>query len=225
MQISDKVLRMRQDLGEVFEAGYAKGVDESGGAIYYATSLRSTFAMAVIPSGYEMTVKTRKAPSDMYQAFAYVTGIKSVKLLAEEQGAAVSMAQTFRECSSLEVVDLTGYSRKIQRAEYLFFNSNKLRSVLGALDLSECTENSWLDYAFFASVLQDVEFVPGTIKVNIRLNSSFLTDTSINSIINGLANVKSIGIGRVLTLNGVGGKLTDAQRLSATMKGWTIVTG
>ena len=134
------------------------------------------------------------------------------------------MTQTFRECPNLEVVDLTGHPRMIKRADYMFFNSNKLRSVLGALDLSECTENNWLDYAFFASALQDVEFVPETIKANIRFNSSYLTDTSINSIIKGLADVKSIGA-RVLTLNGVGGKLTDAQRLSATMKGWTIVTG
>ena len=224
MQISEKILLAKQDLDEVYAAGYAKGVDEGGGtdgAWYYAVLLRGMFMNAVFSEEYQLVLKMRSVVTDMYGTFAYAKNLKSIKIATDDKETVASMSQTFRECTDLEVVDLTEHARKISKADYLFFGSHKVRSVLGALDMSGCTDNASLAYAFFAGSLQDVEFVPGTIKADIRFNSSYLTDASIESIINGLADLTG-GAAQTITLNGVGAKLTESQRGRISAKNWTL---
>lgn len=214
-----------QEILEAVEAlpdkGEAQGIDP----LYYATKVGGLFVNAVFPDGTDLVLRFQKPPNPvneitgaMYQTFKFATGLKSVKIITDDFASPWRLSQTFRENSSIEVVDLTECSRNITQLDYTFYLASSLKSILGALDLSECTS---ITYGFHAVALQDVEFVPGTVKVSIRFPSAYLTEASIESIIDGLADLTG-GTAQTLTLNGVGAKLTDAQKARITAKNWTL---
>lgn len=100
-------------------------------------------------------------------------------------------------------------------------NCTNLKSILGALDFSECTACTiWLNGC---GKLQDVSFVPNTIKISINFSPSpLLTKESIQSIIDGLADLTDSDT-QTLTLRAtVGAKLTDEQKATITAKNWTL---
>lgn len=74
------------------------------------------------------------------------------------------------------------------------------------------------------SSLERISFVAGCIHVNISFTDCpRLSDASIQSIIDGLADLSG-GTAQTLTLHStVGAKLTDAQKASAAAKNWTLV--
>ena len=119
----------------------------------------------------------------------------------------------------LETVDLTRFDRRLKPTPGYLFNTNNLKSIFGALDGTGCTD---LTLAFVCYGLVDVEFVPNTISCNIRFPSANLSAASIDSIIEGLADLTGVEA-KTLTLNGVGPKLTDAQKATITAKNWTLV--
>lgn len=80
------------------------------------------------------------------------------------------------------------------------------------------------DNAFLSCIsLERISFAPNCIHVNINFFScSKLTDTSVQSIIDGLADLTG-QTAQTLTLHTtVGAKLTDAQKASAAAKNWTL---
>lgn len=223
MTTAEKALRLKQDLDEVFDAGYAAGAAEGGqdNSLYYATHVGSIFESVTFPENYHLVLRFKNVPYEFYRTVALAKNLKSVKIITEDKESPISFTQAFRECQDLETVDLTECSRKIGRADYAFYQASKTWSILGALDLSECTDASLLNYGFFMSSLREVRFVPGTIKVSVRFNSAYLTDESTESIIDGLADLTG-GATQTLTLNGVGAKLTAEQRERITAKNWTL---
>ena len=72
--------------------------------------------------------------------------------------------------------------------------------------------------------LKEVRFVPNSIKVSIKFaNSNLLSTDTIQSIIDGLADLTG-GTVQTLTLHAtVGGKLTETQKATITAKNWTLV--
>lgn len=71
--------------------------------------------------------------------------------------------------------------------------------------------------------LKRITFVPGCIKISISFSgSNLLDDVSIQSIIDGLADLTG-KTAQTLTLHAtVGGKLTQAQKDAASAKNWTL---
>ncbi len=222
MSVADKLTAIAENVQKVYEAGKAAGGGGSAVApdpLFYSTSLSSVYKQAAFPENHSLVIKVKKMPAEFYQTFYQSTGLRSVKLVSEDKSVVFALNQAFRECASLEEVDLTECSRNVSRLDYAFYSDSKLKSIRGALDLTECTNTT---YGFFASNLEDVEFVPNTISVDIRFNSDKLTDASVNSIIEGLADLTGVEA-KTLTLNGVGPKLTDAQKATITAKNWTLV--
>lgn len=81
------------------------------------------------------------------------------------------------------------------------------------------------NYAFSSCFeLKRITFVPGCIKVSIGFpNSNLLDDASIQSIIDGLADLTG-KTAQTLTLHAdVGNKLTQEQKDAASAKNWTLV--
>jgi hypothetical protein len=184
--------------------------------IYYASKLASLFEFSEFPENYNLTLKLQKAVS--IASVVRGSNVKSVKLISVDKESTFEANHSFRECSLLETIDLTDYSRKPSTFDYAIFNSNTLKRILGVLDLSQCTS---CNYGFHSTSLEEVEFVPNTIRINIRFPSPNLTDASIESIINGLADLTG-GTAQTLTLNGVGTKLTETQRARISAKNWTL---
>ena len=220
MSIAEKLTAIAENVQRVYDAGKAAGggsavADDS---LYYATSLSSVYKQALFPDNRSLVIRVKKPPAECYQAFYQATGLKSVKLVSEDTNAIFALNQAFRECASLEEVDLTECSRRVSRLDYTFYISG-VKRIKGALDLTECTNGN---YGFFAHNLEEVEFVPNTISVDIRFTSSSLTDASVQSIIEGLADLTGVEA-KTLTLNGVGASLTDEQKAAISAKNWTLV--
>lgn len=111
---------------------------------------------------------------------------------------------------------------KVTRITLGFNGRYSLQTIVGELDFSECESNQQNNPFKGCTSLIEVRFTPESIKYNLSFTqSSQLSDESIQSILDGLANVSTT---RTLALNsGVYAKLTEEQKQSATDKGWTII--
>ena len=92
------------------------------------------------------------------------------------------------------------------------------------LNCSSATVANRANMFAFCKALKEVRFVANSIKISISFNNclSLSTDT-IQSIIDGLADLTG-GTAQTLTLHAdVGAKLTDEQKASITAKNWTLV--
>lgn len=161
-----------------------------------------------------------------------------------------NMSNTFYGCSSLEEVSLINIPERAIDCSSLFslapniipdkmkkitfspkikvtritlgFNGRySLQTIVGELDFSECEPTQQQNPFNGCTSLIEVRFTPESIKQNLSFKqSSQLSDESIQSILDGLANVTET---RTLTLHSeVYAKLTEEQKQSATDKGWTI---
>lgn len=104
----------------------------------------------------------------------------------------------------------------------LFNGRGSLEEIIGELDLSKITSATVQNNPFNGCTsLVEVRFTKESIKYNLSFTqSSQLSDESIQSILDGLANVSTT---RTLSLNSaVYAKLTEEQKQSVTDKGWTI---
>lgn len=111
---------------------------------------------------------------------------------------------------------------KTNNARLMFNGRNSLKYIIGELDFLAITNTDGINSAFNGCTsLIEVRFTPESIKQNLSFTqSSQLSDESIQSILDGLANVSTT---RTLSLNSaVYAKLTEEQKQSATDKGWTI---
>lgn len=164
---------------------------------YYATSFSGAFYGSTFPDNYDFVLKVRKAPANMANAFMRSTGVKTIKLISEDNSNIIDANACFREVKTIETVDLSEYNCKVKAGQYMFFQASSLKSIYGALDFTDCANTTqWLNGA---PLLEDIEFVPNTIKISTPFNwCSKLTKTSITSAINGLDNIVT---GQTITLS------------------------
>ena len=101
------------------------------------------------------------------------------------------------------------------------FNWSSKIDEIGEMNISNATN---VDNMFnYCTELSKISFAPSCIKISISFaESSKLTDASIQSIIDGLADLTG-KTAQTLTLHAtVGGKLTQAQKDAASAKNWTL---
>lgn len=197
----------------------------------YITCIYRMFYQATFPDGYELDLTVKNAANsspanDMMGFLNQAKGLKSVKFAFIDKGAALSANYCFAGYSStvvdtLEVVDISGIGCSFLSFAGAFQNRNSLKSIIGAIDLTGCINVNSAFYNCYA--LEDVEFAQGTIPKSIQFNNSpNLTDASIQSIIDGLADL-SDGTTQVLSLHAdVKAKLTEAQLDVITEKNWSV---
>lgn len=105
----------------------------------------------------------------------------------------------------------------------VFWNMRGLEVVDGTpLNVSGSTSFNSTFWSCFS--LKEIRFVENSIKASIGFpQSNLLSDLSIQSIIDGLADLTG-GTAKTLTLHAtVGAKLTDEQKATVTAKNWTLV--
>lgn len=167
-----------------------------------------------------------KAKNVRNTALSYVftasNAIKNATIIYEGTlESAVTVTQICRG-SKVESIDLSQISPlTISNMDRAFREAFALKSILGELDMSSCTN---FNGAFYGTrALETVRFKAGTINLSIDFAlCSELTDASIQSIIDGLADLTG-GTAQTLTLHAdIGAKLTDAQTTAASAKNWTI---
>ena len=209
---------------------YAEKISEiSGGSggnpLEYVNDMSDTYYGITFPDGYELTIDLPNVTS-LNSAFYSAKGIKKVTIKGNTAGNEVVFNRAFRG-SSLETIDLTAFNAKCSGdMTFAFYHSANLIEILGELDFSNVTTNlSGNSGAFVGcSKLVTITPKPNSIKISIRFSeSSLLSDLSIQSIIDGLADLTG-GTAQTLTLHStVGSKLTDTQKAAITAKNWTLV--
>jgi hypothetical protein len=111
--------------------------------------------------------------------------------------------------------------RKINNADNMFCDCEKLVEIDADLDF---TESASVNRIFNMCVaLEKVRFVPGAIKKSISFAfSNKLNEDSLQSIIDGLADLTG-GTAQTLTLGGASGNnLTQLQKDAISAKNWTL---
>lgn len=175
------------------------------------------------PEGYELVLNFKKTNGNnnthSLNAVLYgTTGIKTVTLICEESGT-IMMGQ-FVRASSVEVVDITNFKRIPTEISYMAMANTKLVSILGELDMSSCTKANGSFNG--TTALKDIAFKKETISIALSFaNCSLLSDTSIQSIIDGLADLTG-GTAQKLELHSTTtANLTPEQILQIAEKNWT----
>lgn len=209
-------------VGEVFEAGKAQGGTDW---LYYATFLNRMFGGVIFPENTEIVIRVKgENLTDCGYLFNNCRNIKSVKMITETPDTIMNM-DAF--CSiagnaqcTLELVDFTEFNRKFKSTMNMFQYQTILKTILGAMDFTDCTNvaNMFRN----CLLLEEVEFVEGTISVALSFASSAnLSDTSIQSIIDGLADLTGGTAQKVEFHSTVTDKLTAEQYSQIWTKNWT----
>ena len=123
----------------------------------------------------------------------------------------------------LERITINADLSQIPNALQMFSHLQKLKVVDGTpIDLSSATKIG--AFANLCDSLEEIRFAPNSIKVDIRIDyCGKLSDASIQSIVDGLADLTG-QTAQTLTLHAdVGAKLTEAQKATITAKNWTLV--
>lgn len=202
--------------------GYSRGFTEGALPFSLVTNYEYLFSETVFPEKYDLTVHL---PSlirrDKINGLCYMSkNLRSVKVIGNGQEKALDLSNSFREADTLEYIDLSEFNNKFSTIEYCFLLSPKLKSIYGALDFSECaTANNWITSAFS---LEEIRFVPETIKISLPCysNSKLSADT-IESIIDGLADLTGSTAQNVSFHSDIIAKLTPEQLDRITAKNWT----
>ena len=148
--------------------------------------------------------------------------IKTIKMISDDKSISVDLSQFVRQSADLELLDLTEYSRDCKSIFMLMYGAVKLKTILGALDLTNCT-NVTNAFAADNGLLEEVEFVPNTIKISISFAYlRYLSDKSRQSIIDGLADLTGQTAQTVSFHSNVLAKLTDEQFATILSKNWSV---
>lgn len=179
------------DAVDAYNRGYSDA--ECANPFYYATRLDNTMGGAVFPENYGAVIRVQRAPKLFCYIFNNCTNLKTAKFisdtkLTEEEGG-INIGALFNIGSvapALEWADFTEFETKFTSINMAFRRQQYLKSIFGVLDLSECTDaaNAFYD----CRALEDIEFVPNTIKIALEFNwCDVLSKASLTSIINGLS--------------------------------------
>lgn len=190
-----------QRVDEVYDKGYEDGTAQGGGE-------------DDLPYGYVKIDPTWTSFDNFCMSRPSMVG----HLKYSDTANGVRFASMFNNCKvkSIPSLDL----RKGTHFGSMFIYSGSIEEI-GEMDISNAVE---VTYMFLScSGLKRISFVPGCIKLSLNFaQSSKLDDASIQSIIDGLADLSG-KTAQTLTLHAtVGAKLTEAQKATASAKNWTL---
>lgn len=191
MNRAETLKKIAENELRVFSAGYEQGKQSAitSSPFYLIGNLQGTFQNLVFPENYEMVLRIKRTPSSTSNMFANSTNIKSVKLIADKikDTDSIGVSKMFQYNKSIKTVDLTQWCRKFNGAISNFMESTLIKRIIGALDFSSVT-GTYMAFANSSS-LEEIEFVPNSIKISLQFkHSKLLNKTSITSIVNGLDN-------------------------------------
>lgn len=205
-------------IGEISSGDYEQGYEDGSLPLTQINSLNTVFSNSVFPENYDIVLHLKKVVGMQY-CFAK-SNVRSITLTSEQENSTM-ITHGFRDCPNLQILDMKDYKATIMDMQYGFYYSSNLKSIYGALDISGCTTTN---SAFSkCTSLEDISFVPSTIKVSISFSSSpLLSNESIQSIIDGLADLTGQTTQTVHWHSTVLGKITNEQLAQITAKNWLM---
>ena len=191
MSIAEKLTTIAENVNKVYEAGKAAGggnIEDS--PLYYMSSQGYEWHEVAFPEGFDFVLNLKNKPYTMNAMLHGATGLNTVTLICDAEGT-TSYMQLVREATT-KTLDLTNFKPKPNDISYMCLDTRNLVSIIGALDLSSCTQATFSFLNAFA--LENIEFVPLTIPLPLDFSSCpHLTHDSLMSIINGLKDFRTLG--------------------------------
>lgn len=248
MSIAEKLTTIAENQQRVYDAGYVAGQNAEGSddgqwwLDMIATKIYcdSLFAYSNITTFPDIIIQMPITTSAAYMFQKMPNLASPVSIYAPVN---VSYNQTFRETPNIPEITIesgnieavwayafykSGIRKitlrnigKITNASNMFCDCEKLVEIDADLDITDSADVSRMFNMCVA--LEKVRFVPGAIKKSISfVFSNKLNEDSMQSIIDGLADLTG-GTAQTLTLGGTSGNnLTQSQKDAISAKNWTL---
>ena len=188
-----KALNLNRQLENALYGGEYQGGGITQNPLYYITNANSVWYGAVFPEGFNFVLELKDAPTKINGMLWLATGVKTATLICNADGVA-DFNQLIRE-STVETLDLSNFKLTPSTINYFLYGNKNITTVLGELDLSNCTSAT---YAFNVTPLKDIKFKEGTIGISLQFNNcKTISAESLHSIMKGLSSTVS---GQTLTL-------------------------
>lgn len=200
-----------------------EGKATSGGEnpLLYASNTRNLFQNVVFPENHTITLNL---PNLMEGASLYymfnASNIYKIVLRGNNASYPLNLSYFCNACTYLEELDISDFNFIPIESAYLFGSCNKLKRIIGEIDFS--ASRSILNPFNACNKLEDVRLKKETLPLSIKVLSELLSDASIQSIIDGLADLTDLETQTLTFHEGVKAKLTEEQITTITGKNWTL---
>ena len=194
------------------------GIEGSQNPLLYAVQSNGLYYGVVFPDGYELKIVAPNHGGKMQNIFSNAKGIRKVTMEVSTE-TEFDLYGFVRESSIEEVVLPDGIH--VTSWNYFAYVNHNLRKVIGRINLSGSTSNG--ASLNVTNNLEEVYFMPGTIEASINISSEKLIDASVQSVIDGLADLTGQTTQKLTLKSAVCAKLTDTQKATITAKNWTLV--
>lgn len=229
MSIADKLTTVTENVEKVYNAGYEKGKSEGGGGVggiltNYATLVRFASDEWAESDTFELNMPNLKSLSASFNF-----GFKKIKNLIItsntpilETNDAFYNSGNNDDTSILEKVVFNVDFSKCKSFARWFRKHTALKTIEGnPLDFSSATQIGGV-FSYCGNI-ECFRIVAGSIKANISFDTNaYLDDITIQSIIDGLADLTGGTAKTVALQKNVKAKLTEEQIASITSKNWTL---
>ena len=208
-----------------YERGYAKGYEEGRDIWNYVRSISGAFQNNTFPAGTNLVLNVPNLSlsvneGNLNYTFRNTTGLESITLKCTTRGVAMHAHGAFSRCSNLRFLDLSEFNTTFGVSTDVFYNCTSLEEIRGEI---ENTTTNWTLWFASCVKLREVRFKANSIKGAFTiLQSPLLSAESVQSIVDGLADMTG-GTSYKLTLHAnVKAKLTEEQLATIAAKNWTM---
>ena len=229
MDFAEKVLQLKQDFDDVYEAGKAQG---GGGDVIDFPKCAKYFQFATtegLPETITVNLDYQDTLSDFWSGVIN-TNVKHIILNVAKKLRNNGANRVFNQTSvnvmhrALEHITFNADLSGVTSCTQVFYMLDNLKIVDGTpLDFSSATSISalWL----YCMALEEIRVAKETIKVNMTVQADALSVDSLLSFLYGLYDYSTdtSGTSHTLTMGTANlNKLTDTQKAIATEKGWNL---
>ena len=208
-----------------YERGYAKGYAEGRDIWNYVRSISGAFQNNTFPAGTNLVLNVPNLilsvnDGNLNYTFRSTTGLESITLKCTTRGIPMNAHGAFSRCSDLKFLDLSEFNTTFGVSTDVFYSCSKLEEIRGEI---ENTTNNWTLWFSSCVKLREVRFKANSIKGAFTISQSpLLSAESVQSIVDGLADMTG-GTSYKLTLHAdVKAKLTEEQLATIAAKNWTV---
>ena len=217
---------------EGYDKGYDTGYEEGFASappdyMQYVTGFANLFQESQFPEDTDLNIdiSNMRGATQYYflnSTFRRIKGVKSIKILTKDKKLPLYLDYTFGGGVNLKTVDLSD-NPLIYSWSGAFAYAYELEEIIGELDLSGF--QSWSTKGFESTTkLKEMRFKKGTIPYSITFGSCWqLSPETIQSIIDGLADLTGQTAQTLDFYSDIVAKLTDEQQLQILSKNWTVI--
>lgn len=221
MSISEKLITIAENQQRVYEQGKV-----DGNLVLLATQVQ--FGNLNLFGKPEVELYLPNATSLEYLCRVFVKNVTVEHLTITTDGQPLTQCYGILHAGghgddTMKRVTINADLSASKQHYYMFHACRALEVVDGTpIDFTSCVETSNIFYS--CNVLREVRFAPGTLSVDLNmLWSPLLSAETIQSVIDGLADLTGATAHKLTFANAVGTALTEAQKAAITAKNWTLV--